>query len=183
MKPNYLSHFLLIVFFSLLTCFSSIASDWKKEFKKEIPLLGHRNWIVIVDMAYPLQNKSGIKTIYTGESYMNVLSFVYTEIKQSPHIKPIIYQDQELSILSDLEVIGIENLKRKMSEIFGEKEINHLPHDELIARLDEVSQMFTVVILKTNLTLPYTSTFIELDCKYWDEEQQENLLNKIKKED
>ncbi len=182
MNQKYLFHLLAGFFFFLTTCFSVMAGDWKKEFKKELPLLGHRNWIVIVDMAYPLQNRSGIKTMYTGETYMDVLSTVYSEIKGSAHIKPIIYQDKELSFMSDAEVAGIDDLKKEMTEMIGE-EVIRLPHDDLIARLDEVGQTFTVVILKTNLMLPYTSTFIELDCGYWNDEKQGTLLEKMKNRD
>lgn len=30
-------------------------SDWQSKLQEKLPLLGHRNWIVITDMAYPLQ--------------------------------------------------------------------------------------------------------------------------------
>ncbi len=30
-------------------------SDWKQQLNKELPLLGHRNWILVVDKAFPLQ--------------------------------------------------------------------------------------------------------------------------------
>ncbi|MDD2216023.1 hypothetical protein SDC9_119687 [bioreactor metagenome] len=181
MKSNHLSYLLAVVFYFLFACFSSMSQDWKKEFNEELSLLGHRNWIVITDMAYPLQNKSGIKTIYTGESYMDVLSFIDYEIKKSSHINPVIYQDQELSFLEDSDVMGIEDLKKEIAELFEKKRINYLPHDKLIARMNEVSQMFTVFILKTNMTFPYVSTFIELDCGYWSEEQENNLLSKMNK--
>jgi hypothetical protein len=32
-----------------------------------------------------------------------------------------------------------------------------------------------VLILKTDLTLPYTSVFIELDCGYWGPEKEQAL--------
>lgn len=30
-------------------------ADWKESLQEKLPLLGHRNWIVVTDMAYPLQ--------------------------------------------------------------------------------------------------------------------------------
>ena len=39
-------------------------SDWEERLEAELPLLGHRNWIVVTDMAYPLQSAPGIETIY-----------------------------------------------------------------------------------------------------------------------
>jgi hypothetical protein len=43
------------------------AQDWKEQLRDELPLLGHRNWIAVVDSAYPLQNSPGIKMIATGD--------------------------------------------------------------------------------------------------------------------
>jgi hypothetical protein len=50
-----------------------------------------------------------------------------------------------------------------------------MPHEEIISRLDEDSRMFNVLLLKTNLTIPYTSVFIQLDCGYWDAEKEKRL--------
>jgi hypothetical protein len=66
-----------------------------------------------------------------------------------------------------------------MTALFGDR-VKPVPHETLIARLDEVSRMFHVVILKTTLTIPYTSTFFELDCKYWDQEKERRLQERSK---
>jgi D-ribose pyranose/furanose isomerase RbsD len=142
-------------------------SLWKDELKAVIPLLGHRNWIVVTDMAYPLQTQDGIKTVYTNENYMNILDFVYKEIEKAPHVKAAIYQDKELLYLNEKDAAGIDSLREQMKTLFGNNR-TFILHEELISRLDEVSKIFNVVILKSNLTIPYTSTFFELDCKYWD---------------
>lgn len=152
--------------------------SWKEELKSQIPFLGHRNWIVITDMAYPLQTKPGIKTFFADESYVDILAHVYQEIEKAPHIKPVIYQDKELSFLTDQDAVGIDALKKEMNQLLG-NQVESLPHEEIIKRLDEVSQMFSVIIIKSNLTIPYTSTFFELDCNYWDEKRQKSLDKKM----
>ncbi|SFU69023.1 hypothetical protein SAMN05216364_10682 [Porphyromonadaceae bacterium KHP3R9] len=48
-------------------------------------------------------------------------------------------------------------------------------HEDLIDKLDSTSNKYQVVVIKTRLALPYTSTFFELDCKYWDGEKQKRL--------
>ena len=48
----------------------------------------------------------------------------------------------------------------------GQK-VTSLPHEKTIEQLDEAGQTFHVLLLKTDLTLPYTSVFIRLDCGYW----------------
>jgi hypothetical protein len=68
--------------------------------------------------------------------------------------------------------------RQQMKAMLGDQ-IKLMPHDLLITRLDEVSRMFNVVILKTTLTLPYTSTFFELDCKYWNKEKEEALQQNV----
>jgi len=38
-----------------------------------------------------------------------------------------------------------------------------------------VSSLCRVVIIKTPLTLPYTSTFFNLDCGYWDADREAKI--------
>jgi hypothetical protein len=54
-------------------------------------------------------------------------------------------------------------------------------HEELIARLDQVAKTFRILMIKTNLTLPYTSVFMELDCGYWSPESEANMREAMKK--
>jgi hypothetical protein len=162
-----------------LTSAQTSAPAWKDELKTEIPLLGHRNWIVVTDMAYPLQTQTGIKTIYANDSYMDILDFVYKEIEKAPHIKAAVYQDKELLYLREKDVTGIDALREQMKTLFNDRQ-TLLPHEELINRLDEVSRKFRVIILKSNLTIPYSSTFFELDCNYWDGEREYELQQAMK---
>jgi D-ribose pyranose/furanose isomerase RbsD len=153
--------------------------SWQDELNDELPLLGHRNWIVITDMAYPLQTQSGIKTLFADEPYADILAHVYNELEKAPHVKPVIYQDKELSYLSDKDASGVDALKKDMENLLGNR-VNFVPHEELIARLDEVSRMFKVIIIKSNLTIPYISTFFELDCAYWGSSSQQALDERMK---
>jgi hypothetical protein len=125
-------------------------------------------------MAYPLQTQQGIKTVYTNEAYMDILDFVYKEIEKAPHIKAAIYQDKELLSLNEKNAVGIDALRGQMKTLLGDNR-TFVPHEELIDRLDEVSRKFNVVILKSALTVPYTSTFFELDCNYWDSKREAEL--------
>ena len=50
-----------------------------------------------------------------------------------------------------------------------------LPHEEIIALLDEAGRTFRIVLLKTTLALPYTSVFVRLDCGYWSAEAEAAL--------
>jgi D-ribose pyranose/furanose isomerase RbsD len=147
---------------------------WKEELNAILPLLGHRNWIVVTDMAYPLQTQPGIRTMYTGEQYIDVLSHVYDLLSAQPHVKPLVYQDRELQYVEESAAAGVDLLRRQMMALFGGA-TQSVPHENLIARLDEVGRMFQVVVLKTTLAIPYTTTFFELACDYWDDERETKL--------
>ena len=40
---------------------------------------------------------------------------------------------------------------------------------------------FRVLIIKTDMTLPYTSVFCELDCGYWSAAAEQRLREALKK--
>jgi hypothetical protein len=48
-------------------------------------------------------------------------------------------------------------------------------HEKIISNIDEAGKTFHVLVLKTNMTIPYTSVFFRLDCKYWSADQERNL--------
>lgn len=152
--------------------------NWKVELKDRLPLLGHRNWIVVTDMAYPLQSNPGIQTIYTDDSFSNVVSYVYGIIKEQSHIKPLVRQDKEFLFVEEEMASGIDAIRKEVDALFG-GEVAYIPHETLISKLDEASKVFNVVILKTTLTIPYTSVFFELDCQYWTAEKEKALQNKM----
>ena len=142
-------------------------TSWRTTLEHQLPLLGHRNWIVLTDMAYPLQTKPGIETFFAEESYTDVLAFIKTSLDSCPHIYPHVYQDTELQSLTDQNCPGIEAIKEETAAALKGWEVKSIPHEDLIARLDSVSDTFKVLIIKTRLLKPYTSVFLELDCKYW----------------
>ena len=154
-------------------------TNWQTVLQDKLPLLGHRNWIVITDMAYPLQTREGITTLYANEPYTEVLGTVKKMVDNSLHVYAHIYQDEELSFLEEGFCPGINDLKTEMGNVLPATEITSIRHDDLIARLDSISNLFEVVIIKTKLTKPYTSTFFELDCKYWDSNKQTILNERI----
>ena len=60
--------------------------------------------------------------------------------------------------------------------------MTNVPHEELISRLDQAGAKFHILILKTDLKLPYTSVFIQLDCGYWSAEAEMKLREAMKQE-
>jgi hypothetical protein len=49
------------------------------------------------------------------------------------------------------------------------------PHEEIISSLDRAARMFSILIVKSTMTVPYTSVFIELGCGYWNADAEARL--------
>jgi hypothetical protein len=157
------------------------SSNWHQRLSQAMPLLGHRNWILIVDSAYPLQISPGIETIDTNASHIDVLRTVMKEIDHSIQIRPEIFTDAELPFVSDSDAPGASAYREQISELFrGYDVVRSQPHEELLSKIDAAGKVYHVLVLKTNMTIPYTSVFIRLDCKYWSEEQERNLRARMK---
>ena len=157
-------------------------TDWKQELDRQLPLLGHRNWIVVVDSAYPLQVSPGIKMIYTGEKQIDVVRTVLDKVDQASHVRGKVFLDAELPFVSPDTVGGIDEYRRQLKRVLAKHVPASLPHENIIAALDEAGKTFRILILKTDLTMPYTSVFIRLDCGYWADDAENALREAIRKE-
>jgi hypothetical protein len=153
---------------------------WEKRLARDLPLMGHRNWIVIADSAYPLQSGAGIETIQTGQDQVKVIKAVLALLRKSRHVRPVIHLDAELPFVPEKEAKGITAYRAELKTLLKDHPTTSLPHEEIIGKLDQAGKTFRVLILKTNLTLPYTSVFIQLDCGYWSPEAEKTLREAIR---
>ncbi len=151
------------------------ASAWKDRLAEEIPLLGHRNWIAVVDSAYPAQVSEGVETVVTGADQIEVVRTVLEMLDRADHVQPVIFTDAELPFVAEQYAPGIGDYRRNLAQALGRREVNVRPHEEIIQDLDEAGATFRVLVLKTNLALPYTSVFLRLDCGYWTPEAEQAL--------
>ena len=156
------------------------AMYWTQEFEHVLPLLGHRNWILVVDKAYPYQSAPGITYLDTKAPLTDVLTRVITDIQASKHVKPIFYTDQELGFLSEDLVPGVDAFRAELKKCLAGADAQTLLHDSVFKKLDEASKLFNVVVLKTECTIPYSSVFIQLDCAYWSAEKEKALREKMR---
>jgi hypothetical protein len=160
--------------------FSHAQGPWEQNVKEELPLMGHRNWIVIADSAYPLQSAQGVETIETGQDQLVVLDFVLDAIKNSRHVRPLVHTDAELQYLPEKETPGVDQYRQRLKDRLTGFPVDSALHQKLIDQVDELSKNFHVLILKTNMTIPYTSVFLQLDCKYWGADSEQRLRNQMK---
>ena len=184
-KNGILITLVLISIISLSSCKKQINQKnmWKEEFQQNLPFLGHRNWVLVVDKAFPLQSAAGMTVINTGEQLPIVLMEVMKDISASTHVKPIVYTDSELNFITQDLSPGVDELKKDIFASLKGYEVNTILHEAVFAKLDEASKMFSVVVLKTETTIPYTSVFIQLDCSYWDANREKALREKMVKVD
>lgn len=137
--------------------------------------LGHRNWIVVTDSAYPWQNSTGIETIVVNCEQERQVQIVLESLKKAGHVRPTVYLDKELEFVSENNAPGISEYRSRLDAILKGYPVMRVKHEELIAKLDASSKMFKIIIIKTNIKLPYTSVFMELGCGYWTDEAEKEL--------
>ena len=173
----------LALLFALTLCAN--AASWRDTFEARLALFGHRNWIVIADSAYPLQSGPGIETILSNESQIDTVRHVLRVLSNDKRVRPVVYLDNELSYVPEADAPGVGAYRQLLSGIFdklliaGQKP-QTIPHEEIISMLDKAGRTFNVLIIKTNMTLPYTSVFLELRAAYWGDAEEQRMRQSIK---
>lgn len=160
---------------SLIFAFPLNAQSWQSHVTDELHVMGHRNWILIVDSAYPAQVGPGIETIATNSDQTEVVSTVLGAIKNSIHVRPLIFMDSELPFVSDQQAPGVSNYRAQLATLLRDYKVNSRLHQSLIDDVAKDGALYHVLILKTKLAIPYTSVFIHLDCKYWNDQNERDL--------
>jgi hypothetical protein len=148
--------------------------------RTELPKLGHRNWIVIADSAYPWQSRDGIETVVASEDQLQTVKAVLDAVDQTRHVRPIIYLDSELPHVPEADATGVTFYRDQLDKLLDKRTVQSLPHEQIIAKLDEAAKVFHILIVKTNMTIPYTSVFLQLDCAYWGPEAEKRLRDAVK---
>lgn len=149
--------------------------DWERQLESLLPLYGHRNWIVVADSAYPAQSRPGIETIVSGAGQLEVTLKVLDAIHSSRHVRATVYLDRELEFVAEKDAPGVTEYRNQLDGLLKNTDKISLLHEQIIARLDQVAQIFRVLIVKTDLAIPYTSVFFELGCAYWPAEAEQRM--------
>jgi L-fucose mutarotase/ribose pyranase (RbsD/FucU family) len=149
--------------------------SWQTKLERDLPLLGHRNWIVIADAAYPWQTAKGIETVDTGAEQLAVVEAVLKTLAKAKHVKPTIYVDKEMDFVAEKDAPGITDYRVKLKTLLGDRPVKVELHEDIIKKLDEAGKTFHVLLLKTKHVQPYTSVFLQLECGYWDAASEKRL--------
>lgn len=152
---------------------------WRERVAEAMPLLGHRNMILIVDSAYPQQSAPGIETIETNASQLEVLRSVLGMIDRAPHVRADIAMDAELPFVPETDAPGVSNYRTEIADVLRGYSIQSMPHEALLGMVDQTAAHYNVLILKTTMTVPYTSVFLTLNCRYWSDDAERRLRAKM----
>jgi L-fucose mutarotase/ribose pyranase (RbsD/FucU family) len=158
------------------------AQDWKSEVKNTLKLYGHRNWIVVADGAYPQQSNPAIKTIPVEAGQIEAVKFVSQIIEDAKHVDANIFIDKEMAFVPEKDAKGIETYKTELNKVLEGRSHKTMLHEDIIRELDTSAKLFNVLIIKTDLAIPYTSVFFQLECGYWNAEAEENLRAALPKQ-
>jgi len=85
-----------------------------------------------------------------------------------------------LTFVREEDAPGISSYRERLGTLLTGSEIRVLPHEEIIAKLDRAGELFRVLVVKTNMRIPYTSVFFELDCGYWSAQAEKQLRAAMK---
>ncbi len=152
---------------------------WLQHLSDSLPDLGHRNWIIVADAAYPEMVYPGIVTLNSHQALMPVLIQVMDLLDKARHVTPDVVLDREWFDLSDEECPGISRLRLEAKALFDGLKVEPVWHGDLLSLLAEISQTYTIIVIKTTSTLPYTSVFLRLECGYWTEDQERNFRMRL----
>lgn len=170
---------LMLAFAAVHAAPPAAPSAWKAKVAAEMPLMGHRNWILVVDSAYPLQSSPGVETVETNSDQIDVVQYVLRSVNSSIHVRPDIYMDAELPFVPDEDAPGASAYRSQIAEVLRKYPIEQDLHDKIIANIGTTGSQFHVLVLKTNMTIPYSSVFIRLDCKYWSADAEKHMREKM----
>lgn len=132
---------------SFATSASGQTRAWQRDLEKQLPLLGHRNWIVVADSAYPSQTAPGIKTIYTGEKQLDAVNKVLAVVGRVKHVRGTVFVDAELPHVPEKFAKGITHYRTGLTKALKGQKVKSLPHEKIIEKLDEAGQTFHVLLL------------------------------------
>ena len=154
---------------------------WEKDLEAKLKLYGHRNWIVIADGAYPQQSNPAIETITIDASQLEAVEYVSNLVEKATHVNANIFVDKELGFVAEENAKGITLYRNNLKNVLEGKPVKTMLHEDIIRELDASAKLFNVLIIKTDLAIPYTSVFFQLECGYWNSESENMLREALKK--
>jgi len=77
------------------------------------------------------------------------------------------------------ELPRAERLSRKPQKTLQGRPVQSLPHEKILGKISEAGKEYKILVLKT-MSMPYTSVFLQLDCKYCTDEGEQKIRQAMK---
>jgi hypothetical protein len=154
-------------------------TNWRAAVDQKLPLLGHRNWIVIADSAYPQYSSPGIDIIETNADQLQVAQYVLAAVNKSIHVRPEVLLDAELQYVPESDAPGVTAYRQRLDKLLAGSPAQRELHADLLRQLDDAGKVYRVVILKTRMAIPYTTVFLRLNAKYWGDDAEKRMRAKM----
>jgi hypothetical protein len=190
MKPHFILTGILAGAFLLLANPKDIACgqerdvrlSWKLALERELPRLGENNWIVLAESAFPAQVGPGIETVYIGGDQLEAAREVLDQLKSTKHVRPVFYLSSELPRVPEEDAPGMETYRKKLQLVLkGQNVVSQNAHQTIMDDVEKMAKSFRVIVLKTDMKLPYASVFIKLESGYWNEDAEKRLRESLSK--
>ncbi len=150
-------------------------AGWQDKLAHEMPMMGEQNWIVVADSAYPLPSAPGMEVVVTGESQTELLTAVLNMVAKAPNVSPEFWTEAELPLVPEQDANGISAYRAQLAGLLAGGKAQALTRDHMLAKMEDASRSYHVLVLKSTMTLPYTAVFIQLDTRYWSANAERRL--------
>jgi len=142
--------------------------------------LGERNWIVVAEASFPAHSRRGVRQTSSSQEIPETLDQVLGELEATEHVRPRLYMARELQFIDNGSAPGIEGLRERLKASMHGHPVIELDNQSMLTLLEDASQTFEVLVIRTPTALPYSSVFIELGHGYWDADAEGQLRERMK---
>ena len=154
--------------------------DLAAELAPHLAKLGARNWVIIADPTYPVFSGSGVTCITVPASSYETLQQVLDVLEAQGSLTPRIWIDRELEEIGDDRAPGIKSYRKRINDLISGRPHYALEERFISRQVQQAGKTYSVLIIKTNTQLPYSSIAIELDTGYWNQDAEEEVRQRIK---
>ena len=154
------------------------APEWESKLTAALPLFGHRNWIVVADcgLSRAIQARHRDRRRRRRSDSMSSTQ-VLDAIAASSHVRANSLPRLASLLLSPRsDAPGVHEYRKQLESALHGAQVRHSCRtSRSFTNSISPPQVFRILIIKTEMTIPYTSVFFELDCGYWSAEAEERL--------
>ena len=183
LRSNIQRFLLLLPLLGLLGCAGrrEPESRWAGVLGPELNAMGYRNWVVVCDAAFPVHSRRGVRTLSVDGEIPEILGGVLDSVESVQNVTPRIYLPRELRHVTNDRAPGIDEYRRQLEKSLHGHPTREMDYRSLSLMVEDSSNKFSVLVLKTGTTLPYSSIFIEMESAYWDAESEREMRKRMKK--